>query len=402
MLRVAPAWLSGYAGRILLLVLLVNFGMQTARYAYGLTLPAMRDTLSLSYSQAGGLITALSSFNMVTSLVVGILVPRYGSRFIVGAGTILLGVAMVLLGISSNFLMALAMSALIGVASGAATVPAMSLLSVWFESRTRGTVAGLAAAGGGVGFIITGALVPWLTDRDLEDGWRHTWYFLASIVIVTGVLCLLYLRDRPRRVARPPERPAAWLMAIWSNPRVWLISFLALCSGWCIGLYTTFFGVYLVEQDVSLAVSGRLWILLGILAVGSGVIWGTVSDRFGRRAGFLFSFATLGVGLAIFWVWPVMAGFILSVIFAGVSLRATYTVCAASAGDYVAPHFSAAAFGLMGMGAGLGNGVGPLIGGRIADATGELSWVFVLATGGAAAGIVVSNFLGRPPAPAPD
>ena len=185
-------------------------------------------------------------------------------------------------------------------------------------------------------------------------------------------------------------------LAVLSNPLVWLTSFLALCSGWCIGLYTTFFGVYLVEQDVSLAVSGRLWMLLGILAIGSGVIWGTVSDRFGRRAGFLFSFAALGVGLAMFWLWPVLAGFIVSVVFAGVTLRATYTVCAASAGDYVAPHFSAVAFGLMGMGAGLGNGVGPLIGGRIADATGDLSWVFVLATGGAAAGVAASIFLRRP------
>ena len=51
----------------------------------------------------------------------------------------------------------------------------------------------------------------------------------------------------------------------------------------------------------------------------------------------------------------------------------------------------------MGMGAGLGNGgVGPLIGGRIADATGDLSWVFVLATGGAAAGVAASTFLRRP------
>ena len=123
MLRVAPAWLSGYAGRILLLVILVNFGMQTARYAYGLTLPAMRDTLSLSYSQAGALITALASVNMVASLVTGVLVPRYGSRFIIGGATILLGVAMALLGVSSSFLFALAMSGLIGLAWGGGLLP---------------------------------------------------------------------------------------------------------------------------------------------------------------------------------------------------------------------------------------------------------------------------------------
>ena len=204
-LRIAPAWLSGYAVVILLVTVLVNLATQLARTAYGLTLPAMRDSLGLSYSQAGSLIAAVSIFLMIASLTFGMLAPRYGSRYIVGASTIAAGVAMVFLGASPSFPIALLTSAAIGFAAGGATTPAMGLLSVWFDARHRGTVAGVAAAGGGMSFIVIGALVPWLTGRDPEDGWRHTWYALAAVVIVTGIFSLVYLRDAPKEVVGARE-----------------------------------------------------------------------------------------------------------------------------------------------------------------------------------------------------
>jgi len=62
----------------------------------------------------------------------------------------------------------------------------------------------------------------------------------------------------------------------------------------------------------------------------------------------------------------------------------------------VAPQVSAAAFGLMGMGAGFGNALGPLVGGRIADATGDVGWVYLPAIGVAIVAVVASIFLPRP------
>ena len=398
MLRLAPVWLSGYPGVILLVVLLANLATNFARISYGLTLPSMRDSLNLSYSQAGGLMTSTFIVGMIGSLGFGALAPRYGSRVLAGATSIVGAVAMVFLGMSPNFLFALVMSGVIGFVTGGCTTIVMGLLSVWFESRNRGVVAGLAAAGGGVGFVLLGVLVPWLTERNPEDGWRHTWYALAVISLLAGVLSLVFIRDRPKEALGAPRHRGAWPMQAYKSRLVWLISFLAFCSGWSVGLYITFFGVYLEEEGISLSVSGRLWILLGVLDIGAGVFWGYLSDRLGRRTGFLLSFIVTGTGCLLFFSAPVMAGFIVSVVLVGMAFRAAYAICAAAAGDYVAPHFSTAAFGLMGLGAGLGQALGPLIGGRVADITGEVGWVFAIAAGGAAAAVVASAFLSRPPA----
>ena len=396
--RLAPSWLSGYAGVILLLAVLVNLATQLTRNAFGLVLPSMRDSLGLSHTQEGILITGTSILGMVASFSFGLLASRYGSRYIVGISAIAASAATFLLGMSPSFVLALAASAAVGFTTGGCSIPVMGLLSSWFSSSNRGAAAGIAAAGGGFSFIIVGALVPWLEGRNPEDGWRHTWYVLAAIVLAIGVLSLVFLRERPRDFRPDPRMRGAWPMAAYTNPLVWLIALFAFCSGWCNGLYTTFFGEYLKEQGISLSLTGKLFSLLGLLGIGSAVFWGGLSDRLGRRAGYFLSFITYLIGCLLFWIAPEMAGFVASVVLMGISMRATYTICAAAAGDYVETRFSAAAFGLMGMGAGLGGSIGPPLGGVVADATGDLAWPFILATAGAVLGLCASVFLRAPAA----
>ena len=397
MLQVLPTWMAGYAAVILLMTVLLNLVLLLPRYAYGLTLPFMEDTLHLSHFQAGSFFTAMSIMGMMAAIIFGMLASRYGSRFLVGFAAIGGGVAMVFLGTSPTYIFALAMSAIVGFATMGCITPVMGLLSVWFASGHRGAVAGLAAAGGGMSFIVVGALVPWLTGRDGEEGWRQTWYVLGAILMVTGVLSLIFLRDRPAGGVGALRRAASWPLVAYRNPLVWLITFLAFCSGWCEGVYATFFGVYLEDEGVGGGMRGLLWIVLGLLGMAGGIFWGSISDRLGRGPGFLLSYIVVGIGCILFWIAPVMAGFIGSVVFFGISFRAAYTICAAAAGDYVPPQFAAAAFGLMGMGAGLGSATGPLLGGYIADVTGSVGWVFVVAAGAAAVAVFASAFLRRPP-----
>ena len=271
----------------------------------------------------------------------------------------------------------------------------MGLLVAWFDISKRGTAAGLAAAGSGVSFIIIGVLVPWLTDLDPEDGWRHTWYVLGVIQIVVGAICLAFLRESP---GTPRGHRNIWPTAVVKSRAIWIIQALAVCSGWCQSMYTTFFGVYMEQEGVNLVVSGRLWGLLGLVSIGSGLIWGGLSDRLGRPKGFLFSYVIYALGLLLFWTAPFMAGFIVSVVLVALVFRANYTLVAAACGDYVPPQLAMAAFGLTGIGIGIGRAIAPPIGGGISDATGDLAWAFILARGGAIAGALIATSLRQPTA----
>ena len=63
------------------------------------------------------------------------------------------------------------------------------------------------------------------------------------------------------------------------------------------------------------------------------------------------------------------------------------------------PQFAAAAFGLIIVGASLGQATGPLLGGYIADVTGDLGLAFAPAVGVTALAVFAATFLRRPRVP---
>lgn len=133
-------------------------------------------------------------------------------------------------------------------------------------------------------------------------------------------------------------------------------------------------------------------ILIGALSIGSGVFWGRLSDQLGRGQAFGYSFIVQGVAFVLLAAAPGFPTFLITSILMGATLRATYTICAASAGDYVPVRFSAAAFALMSVGAGLGSAISPTIGGILADYT-AMKWVFWMAAAGSLAGALGAAYL---------
>jgi len=404
-LNLAPDWLLSYTGVMLLTGILVNWGAGFTQFAHSLTLPSMEVDLDLSHTKAGFVITLTAMVRMASTLVAGTLAPRYGSRFIIGTGTIGAGGAMILLGFAESYPLVLLAAGLMGVGTGMALTPMMGLLSRWFRQQDRGLAAGLAATGGSFAFIFAGVIVPWLVGRDAGDGWRHAWFVFGGLGIGIGTVSLLFLRERPTagfgssQTASQGSNQAqgAWPIAAYKNPMIWLVTFLAFNSGWSQNIFTSFFGVYLSQENgISLTTAGQLVVLIGVLSVTSGVLWGRMSDQVSRSSAFFYSFLLQGVAFVLMAALPGMASFIIAAVLLGITLRAAYTVCAAAAGDYVTVQFSAAAFGLMSVGAGLGSAISPTVGGAIADNL-NMNWTFAVASVSSVVGMAGSIVLSKRP-----
>ena len=391
---------------MLLVAFLVNLATGFVQFGYSLTLPSMEEALHLSHTEAGLLITIGAAIRMGGALASGMLAPRYGSRSMIFVGAVAVGVSMVLLGFARNYGMAVGASVLMGIGGGVTLTPMMGLLAAWFRMRDRGLAAGLAASGGSIAFIIAGILVPVLTDANWDDGWRHSWQLFGLMVLAMALVSLLFVRERPaeplepERQAGPPgnsrapgRTSSAWPVEAFTHPAVWLIALIAFTSGWAQNLFTTFFGLYLTQENgISLATVGQLVVLIGVLSIGSGVVWGWMSDKLGRGQAFGYSFVVQGGAFVLLALIPGFVSFLIASILMGVTLRATYTICAASSGDYVPVRFSAAAFALMSVGAGLGSTISPVIGGLVADYV-AMKWVFWMATGGSVVGTIGALYL---------
>ena len=403
-----PHWIRTYAAVILAVALAVNLITSFSLYVQALTIPGMKDSFHLSYTTVFVLVVALSVSRVISGLLSGAMASRYGGRWMVIVSIFAQAASMVLLGWSPNYWVALLAMIVVGVSSGAALTPMMGMLAPWFRVNDRGVAAGIAASGGSLAIIFTGAIVPPLTEAFGDDAWRYTWYVLACTSVVIGIVCVSFIRESsstpsansptrsaaaaPSPARRPSGRsPTSWPVQVYTNPYVWLITGMAFCSGFVHGILTSSYGAYLeVEQGIDVAVVGALFMLIGALSIGSGVGSGALSDRVGRGMAFGVTFLIEVVCHGLFWLAPELIFFVIASVLAGFALRSTYTICAAAAGDYVPVYMAPAAFGLMGMGAGIGGTISPAISGPIADATGTLSWSFAMASAIA----LVGAFLG--------
>ena len=382
-----PQWARTYAAVILAVTLAVNLITSFSLYVQALTIPGMKSSFELSYTTVFVLVVALSISRVVSGLLSGAAASRYGGRWMVIASIFAQAAAMALLGWSPNYWTALVAMVIVGVSSGAALTPMMGMLAPWFRINDRGMAAGIAASGGSLAIIFTGIIVPPLTGVFGDEAWRYTWYVLAATSVFIGIVCVGFIREVPN-AETPAQRapsgrgPASWPVQVYTNPYVWLITGMAFCSGFVHGILTASYGAYLeVEHGIDVAIVGALFMTIGILSIGSGVGSGALSDRVGRGMAFGVTFLIEAACHALFWLMPELVFFIIASVLAGFALRSTYTICAAAAGDYVPVFMAPAAFGLMGMGAGIGSTISPAISGPIADATGTLQWSFAMASG---------------------
>ena len=411
--RFSLQWALTYTGVVLLVAMLLNLSTSFVQFGYSVTLPAIEETLHISHTRAGVLVTMVGAARMFSALLAGTLAPRYGHRIIIGLSALAMGGSMALLGFSGNYLLAVLAAGLMGFSNGGAITPMMGLLAAWFGVRDRGLAAGLAATGGSFGFILVGIAAPLFIAGSPDTGWRITWQLFGALTLVFGVAALIFVRERPATppgatmamapaattppAAANPSSPGgvpprvgaplrSWPMEVYRNPAVWLVSFMAFCTGWGQGIFGAFFGLYLAqEQGISLGVVGQLVILIGVLSVVSGIMWGRLSDRIGRGAAFVISFLMQGVAFVMFAFFPGLAMFVAASALVGVTQRAGYTICAASSGDYVPPQYAATAFGIIAVMASLGGSISPTLGGVVADYI-DMQWSFVLGLAGLLAG----------------
>ena len=393
---------GSYVGVILTIGVFVNMASGFSLTTHSLTIPSMRDDLGISYTQVGLLITVSGFVRMAPALIAGTLAPRYGSRNLIGGGTIVCGASMILLGSAPNYFTAVVGTALMGLGSEVGLVPMMGLVAPWFAIETRGLASGVLATGGSVAIISAGLIVPLLIDQNPADGWRNTWLIFGGFVVIIGIAAQVFLRDRPEEHSGSPVSPATLnkprpvsLLTVFKNPWVWLLSYLAMWSGFVSGIFGTFFGAYLTDENgISLSDAGQLFLLVGVLSIFSGTLWGRVSDQVGRGSAFAMAFLVQGIGYALFWLIPVTAAFILASILIGLTIRASYTLCAAASGDHVPVNLASTAFAMMAFGASLGITISPTLAGAIADNIG-ISWVFALGVGGSLMGMVGALVLAR-------
>jgi MFS family permease len=383
------------------------------RMAYTIILPAMKDGLKLDYEQLGLLASGNLAGYLIMALVGGLLAARFGTRIVITLALILLGITLILTGLAQSFGYALTMRFLTGVGNAASYIPAMTLGSAWFAMKRRGFATGIVSGGIGAGTLISGLLVPPIVSAYGVEGWRYAWYILGAIALVIAGVVYLLIRSRPDEKGLLPigvshnDTPSTtpvgskvsylqW-SAVYRMGSVWYLGLVYFFYGFSYVIYMTFFAAYLEkEMGFSKAYAGGLWAMVGGLSIFCGVIWGGISDRLGRSRGAALAYLVLALSYIAYALIRVEFGFYLSALIFGITAWSIPTIMAAAAGDFVGPRLAPAGLGFITLFFGIGQVIGPWVGGKLAVLSGSFTYPFLLAGVVSLAGMVASLFLKKP------
>jgi sugar phosphate permease len=382
-----------------------------ARFGYSTILPAIQSNLGLNNEQAGRLATFNLAGYLLMSGVGGALASRYGARLVVTLGLALTGLGMLASGWAQSFAALLVWRCLTGIGSGAANIAIMGLWAAWFTAKKRGLASGIAVSGSSLALIGTGIIVPQLLINYGDTAWRTCWFIFGATTLVLAIGSFLLIRNHPKDsglnpvgAETPDPQPASAsqsqiqkpsLKQVYRSGPVWRLGLVYIAFGFSYIIYMTFFIKHLVaDSGYSQTAAGGLFMTMGWFSLLCGFLWGSVSDRIGRRQTLLIVYLIHTVAFAAF------AGntptlLTISAILFGLTAWSIPAIMAAVCGDLMGPGLAPAAFGFITLFYGNGQPLGPVIAGSIPDATGTFALALFLAAGVALLGAIGSLFLKR-------
>ncbi len=398
------AWVITFTAAVVVL-----FAHGLGRMSYSVILPFMKDHLALTYTQVGLIATGNFIGYLLFTTFGGFLAARFGPRKVVSVSLLVTGVTLFLTGFSNSFSFAFVTRLITGAGNGGCFVPMMSLPAAWFIARKRGLAIGIVNIGVCMGLVLSGVVLPYCISYFGPEGWRYAWYLMGAGVFICSFFCYGLLRNNPHEKGlrmygedgggEQSHPQVVTLFAafrrVMGESEVWKLGCVYFMFGFSYIIYLTFFVAYLTKEiGMDPAEAGRIFALIGIVAIFGGVLWGAVSDVIGRRYACVSIYLVLALSYALpaFFRGPVIL--YLSAVIFGIAFSVP-VLMAAAAGDAVGGQLAPAALGVITLIFAVAQIFGPYVGGSIKDTTGTFTYAFMLCAAVALVGALCSLSLKR-------
>ncbi|MFT4231373.1 MAG: MFS transporter [Leucobacter sp.] len=291
------------------------------RSAPGVLMTPLHEEFGWSHGTIGGAVSLnLLLYGLFSPFAAG-LMERFGIRRVAASALVAVAIGSGLsVLVQQAWQLWLLWGVVIGAATGAMSMPFVSMISGrWFAAR-RGLVSGLLTAANAAGQLV---FLPVLASLAGRYGWRAPSLVIAAAALVAVPVVLLMLRDRPRDVGLLPygapmdPAPAARrhgasprsAVAITFNalrdaaraPVFWLLAgSFAICGASTNGLIGTHFVPAAHDHGMPATAAAGLLALVGIFDVLGTVCSGWLTDRVDPRYLLLVYYALRGASLLLF------------------------------------------------------------------------------------------------------
>jgi nitrate/nitrite transporter NarK len=335
--------------------------------------PLIRDSLGVSASRAGLLVSVMFGTAVVASIPAGIVLDRTNSRYAVAVAVGVL-VAAGLWGLQAaragNFWSLVGSRVLGGIAYVVVWNAGIDIVGRSFDPARQGTAVATFTASGPLGFAIGQGTGPIVADA---FGWPAIFPVYTALAVVG--LAVFWLPSRGSgRATGTPAPILSDLGDVVTNRRVWTVGLLGFL-GYSLYLFVNSWAPsYLTEElQLSLALSGALVALFPAVGVLSRVTGGLLSDTFfggRRRPVVLLSFLVATPVIAGFTLLQTVPVVVAALLVAGFAIQLCLGLVFAYVRELVDPGVAATAVAFLTSVGLAGAFIAPIVAGRIIETAG--------------------------------
>jgi MFS family permease len=314
----------------------------------------------------------------------GWLSDRLGTRLVVLAGSVLLGLGLMLASQATSLLQfQILFGVIIGVAAGSFYAPMMAVASAWFE-RNRSLAVALVSAGMGVAPLTVAPFVGLLIS---SYDWRIAMFVTGAVAWLLLVPAALLVRQPPVTTASSTASSAAvtapvddFAMSAGRALRTPQFAALALTHFACCAAHSgpIFHMVtYAIGCGIPAMIAVSVYSVAGLSGLGGRIVLGVAADRLGAKPVLVVGLMVQAVAAGTYlFVGALGEFYALSVVF-GLAYGGVMPLYAILVREYFGARIMGTLFGAVSMLASLGMALGPWAGGWVFDTFDGYGWLYI-------------------------
>jgi predicted MFS family arabinose efflux permease len=279
----------------------VAIGFGFARYGFGLFASVFRAEFGMTTSAIGAVGSAASVIYLISLLSCGALTARWGPRLPVLIANMSAVTGLALIACATTAPMLTAGVLIAAASSGLVWGPFADAVGECVAPERQDRTLAIVSSGTTFGLVVAGALAFVVADRPGQL-WRVIWCVFTTLAVVVMVLAYVAMPDAGTTTSVRPRRGR-----FRPTPASIPICLLSALYGGAGAVFFTFAVDLVHSEGLSPSWSALLWLMVGLGGV-SGVVTGSLVNRFGMRRSLTAATALMAASIVVLAAWPSIAG----------------------------------------------------------------------------------------------
>jgi MFS family permease len=373
-------------------------------YSFSVFFVALLNEFGWSRSVGAG---AFSLFIIISSIVspyVGNMVSMAKPRGVILCGSLMLGVGLTLCSFTYTWWQFyLFFSLITAVGLGASGwVPHITLIQQWFKEK-RGLATGIVSSGIGIGILVC---VPSAQYLIIRLGWRTAYRIMAVFIpLIVISLAILFLKKAPHTASRqievgipvktikdPLVINEEWASRLWTvrqalaTRQFWLLALSSFLGSLIIQSVFVHQVAFFVDHGLEALFASYIVGIVGVVSIGSKILWGVLSDKIGREMTYTMGSACFLLALTTLTLFSIFSSPVMTYffpIFFGMGYASTAALPPLITADFFEGRAYGGIFGWLMTFVGIGGAFGAWFAGFLYDHFGSYVFVFIIMIVGA-------------------